>query len=495
MPGKLNILYVTPEVAPFARASSLADVAGSLPKYVKELGHDIRVMMPNYKIINERKYTLRDVIRLQGIEIPVGKQTFVANGKSSFIPNTKVQVYFLDNKDFFDRDDLFTNGHRGEHYEDNAERFAFFCRGCLETLKLLHWQPDIIHCNDWQTALIPLLLKSVYREDAFFSQTRTFLSVHTLRDPGIFERDALEEAGLNRAWFAAHEDGDDRPVSLLKAGMEHANLIGTVSGRQAREIWKRVVPESRVAEALERRKDDFVEIPYGVDYEVWHPDTDRLITQTYGRRSLTDKRANKEALLERLGLPAEPNKPVLGLVAWANDAPGFDLFCEAADDLLGMDVVVAVVGTREPKQEKFFSALHKRHPKKFAFEGACDDRLLHWLFAGSDLYLLPARDEPCTLYAMYAMKYGTIPVAYENAAMVEVVRDAQSKAESGMGFVFSNHKRSELTGVVKKALKQYGDEEAWLKLMQSAMKEDFSSRSVATKQVKHYQKLVNTRSK
>jgi len=178
MKNNLNIFFVSSEVTPFTHPGELGDVSGSLPKYLKNLGHDIRVMMPNYKVVNKRKYVLRDVIRLQGLKIKVGEEVYEASAKSAFIPESKVQIYFLDNKHFFDRGGIYFDNKTGKAFKDNAERYIFFCIGCLETLKLLHWQPDIIHCNDWCTALIPALLKSVYAKDHFFKNTKTVLSIH-----------------------------------------------------------------------------------------------------------------------------------------------------------------------------------------------------------------------------------------------------------------------------------------------------------------------------
>jgi len=251
MKSKLNIFYVSSEAFPFTKATELGEVSGALPKYLKQMGHDIRVMMPNYKTINERKYILRDVIRLQGLDIKIGDKVFQANGKSAFIPDSKVQIYFLDNKELFDTDGFNLYNNASGRHKDNPDRYIFFSIGCLETLKVLHWQPDIIHCNNWQTALIPLLLKSVYRDDPFFKNSRTLLSIHDFAQQGNFDTSTMKKAGIPEPFL----NGKD--FNFLEAGIKYADMLNTGSESYACEAQENSASSFGLRQVLKERKNEF----------------------------------------------------------------------------------------------------------------------------------------------------------------------------------------------------------------------------------------------
>ncbi len=256
MKNPLKIFYITPEVSPFAETSELATIANSFPKRVKSLGHDIRVMMPNYKEVNERKYVLRDVIRLQGLKIQLGDQVLQANGKSAFIPESKVQIYFLDNKQFFHQNKLMAVAN-DEITVKLIEQSLFFCIGCMETLKLLYWQPDIIHCNDWQTALIPLLLKSVYADDAFFKNSRTLLTVHSFLHHGMAKTTEIRKAGFpNTALSMAHEL-TEKNVNFLQVGIKYADMVVSSNDINDTEVKNTIFKDKNISGVVEERMKDF----------------------------------------------------------------------------------------------------------------------------------------------------------------------------------------------------------------------------------------------
>lgn len=487
MRGKLNIFYVSPEVSPFAKFSDLGDVAAAFAKYTKNLGHDIRIMMPNYKLINERKYTLRDVIRLQGLELKVGDKSHEANGKSSFIPNSKVQVYFLDNKHYFDQEDFESeNGKKAEI----AERFIFFSKGCLETLKLLHWQPDIIHCNEWQTALIPFFLKSIYKDDPFFHNTRTLLSIHDFGHRGEFDAAIAEKTGLQQNGFYANDT--EHKFSFLKTGLQHADLVNTVSETYAREVLENSELNDGVSRILKKRKDQFVGIINGVDYDIWNPESDSLITAPYNRRTVSVKLENKKELLGRFNLEFSEKTPIIGMISRMTDEKGFDLLAKAFEQLMQIDLQLILLGVGDKKYQKIFKEFAKKFPKKFSFESDFDEKLAHMMFAGCDMYLMPSRFEPCGLHQMYSLKYGTVPIARKTGGLMDTIRELDhGQTESATGFMFNKYSAAELLRAVKNAVKMYRDEALWSKLVQNGMKQDFSWKTPAQKYIKLYQKIMN----
>lgn len=494
MRGKLKIFFISSEVAPFAKSESLGDVAGALPKYLKQMGHEIRVMMPNYKTINERKYILRDVIRLQGLEIKIGDEIYEANGKSAFLPDSKVQVYFLDNKFFFDREGLYCDIKTGLDYEDNAERFIFFSKGCLETLKLLHWQPDIIHCNDWQTALIPLFLKSIYKEDPFFENTKSLLTIHNLSNQGNFEPAVVRLAGLDDNMFYSGSPVENcGKFSFLKAGLEYADLLTTVSETYASEIQENAEHGFGLKEVLQRRSDELFGIINGIDAQVWNPESDKLIPFNFSKRDLSGKSKNKQVLLKRFNLEFNEKVPVISVISRLVDQKGFDLISDIIDQLMELDLILIILGTGEKKYHSLLREIQRKYPKKVGIELSSDNALAHLIEAGSDMYLMPSRLEPCGLNQLYSLMYGTVPIVRKTGGLADTIVNYDPNTLSGTGFVFHKYDSNELLKVIKKAVKLFNKKDIWLKIVQNAMKQDFSWKSAASKYVKVYQKLVNTK--
>ncbi len=491
MKSKFNILYVSSEVFPFTPIGALGEISGALPKYLKNFGHDIRVIMPNYRAINERKYVLRDVIRLQGIKIRIGEQVYEASAKSAFIPESKVQVYFLDNKHFFDREGLYADAATGKEYEDNPERFMFFSKGCLEILKLLHWQPDIIHCNDWQTAIIPPLLKTVYREDDFFKNTKTLLSIYTLSEEGAFEASA-ERLGLPESAFAELGLEGNEWVNFLKMGLHFAELLNTSSPATFKKLPKQF-SNSNFAELIKKRKNDIHSIENGVDEQIWNPESDGLIPANFSRRDLSGKSKNKEELLKRFGLRFNNSIPLVSMVTRHPEDEVSDLLVEMAEQVLHLDLQLLIVGAAAAKHKKRLKAIQKEYAGKIGVEPHFDAALLHLIFAGSDGCLLPSRFQSCGLSQLYGLAYGAIPIVYQGGSGAEQVQDVNAGNGAGNGFFFNELDAKELIRVFKTVLKSYEKKDFWTKIVQNAMKQDFSWDASAQKYVKLYQKLMATK--
>ncbi|MBN2356018.1 glycogen synthase GlgA [candidate division KSB1 bacterium] len=496
MKNRLRIFYLATEVAPFAKTGGLADVASALPKALFEYGHDVRVMMPKYGTISERRYVLREVIRLKQIPLTMAGEEHVVSIKSAFLPDTKVQVYFLDYKPYFDRPDLYMDGKTGKDYPDNAQRFFLFCKAVLETIKLLHWEPHIIHCNDWQTAMIPWLLRHDYSEDSFFSKTLTILSVHNLAYQGSFDPSILPKLGIPRE---LKEPGSDlecyNKINFLKAGIVHADVISTVSPTYALEIQNDAELGCGLQGLLKKRCDDMYGLLNGVDYNVWNPENDPYIPQKYSAANLNDKRPAKQALLQQAKLPYDTAVPVVGMISRLVEQKGIELVAEAIDDLVKLPVQLVILGTGDPKYHKLLEKLAKTHAKHVAIFLRFDDELAHLIEAGSDMFLMPSRYEPCGLNQMYSLKYGTIPIVRMTGGLADTVVDYNEDSNHGNGFVFKPYSAAALSDAVKRAVRVFKDEAAWQKMVKRAMKQDFSWHVVADRYIKLYQKLENQKRK
>lgn len=490
MRSPLKILYVASEVAPFAKTGGLADVAAALPKALQELGHDIRVMMPKYGCINDRKYVLREVIRLREIPVELGGERLVGSVKSAFIPDTKVQVYFLDYPPFFGRQELYTDPKTGKDWPDNAERFTFFCKGVLETLKLLHWQPHVIHCNDWHTGLIPILLKTVYSHERLFAKTATLFSIHNLAYQGVFPKAKFAVTGLPQELLRS-QDGVEfyGKFSFMKAGIVSADAIATVSERYAEEITSDPELGCGLQEELRARKDVLFGILNGIDDTVWNPKSDRLIVKNYSAADLAGKAENKKALVEELGLPYRPEVPVIGMISRLADQKGFDLLEEALPELMAKELQFVLLGTGAPKYHKLFTKLAKRYPKKVSVALRFDDRLAHQIEAGADMFLMPSRYEPCGLNQMYSLVYGTIPIVRATGGLADTITEFDRARCTGNGFVFSEYSAAALLQAVERALAVWADQKIWVRLVKSAMRSNFSWKNSASKYVRLYARL------
>ncbi len=488
---RLKILYAASEVVPFAKTGGLADVAGALPKQLKQLGHDVRVIMPKYSSIKETKFRLREVIRLRDIEVSVGDQTYQISIKSAFIPDTKVQVYFVEHGDLYNREGLYTDPKTGESYSDNDVRYILLSRGALEIAKILYWQPEIIHVNDWQTALIPLYLKTLYKDDPFFNGTRTVLSVHNLGYQGIFPPSAVRLTGLPETMlFPMAPIEFYGSFSFLKAGLEYADIITTVSPTYAREI--QTDPEFGVGleGVLQRRSQDLVGILNGIDDAEWNPELDPLIARKYSKADFAGKEENKKALLEFSGLKYHRGTPVIGIISRLADQKGFDLIAAVLDRLSALDLQIVVLGTGEEKYHRLFKQAAEQFPQKFSVQLGFNNQLAHQIEAGADMFLMPSRYEPCGLNQMYSFMYGTVPIVRATGGLADTVIDVSEHPDTGTGFSFREYNATKMLDAIQRALSLYKDSEAWHALQLRGMNQDFSWRNSAKKYVEIYEQAL-----
>jgi len=492
MAKPLTVLFLSSEVEPFAKTGGLADVAGALPPALKRLGAEVRVMMPRYGSIKERVHKLHEMIRLKEIPVPVGSRSRVASVKSAFLAHgqEKVQVYFIENKALFGRKGLYVHPESQEPYRDNDVRFAFFSRSVFEILKHMRWAPDIIHCNDWHTGLVPAYLRTIYAGDPFFKHTRTVLTIHNMAYQGEFPPASFAATGLPeepeiQAALTAHGK-----VNYLKSGLVYAHALTAVSERYAEEICSGPEFGYGLEDVARERGRDLTGILNGADYLQWDPEHDPLIPHRYGIRTLDLKRENKKALVQKMGLTYSPTTPVVGMVSRLATQKGFDLIGECLEELMALDLQLVVLGTGEKEYHELFTRAAKKHPGKLAVALRFDNGLAHLIEAGSDMFLMPSRYEPCGLNQLYSLRYGTVPIVRATGGLADTVEDF--KGTTGTGFVFERYDSRELLNAVQRAVAAYANEADWLKIMKAGMAKDFSWEASARKYMQTYRSVLKT---
>lgn len=494
MPRQLNVLLLSSEVEPFAKTGGLADVSSALPKAVKALDHEIRIMMPRYGSINERKCQLHDMVRLKDIPIHLGKKHPLASVKSSFLTNShsRIQVYFLDNPDLFGRPGLYVHPDTKVDYPDNDERFFFFDRGVLEVLKKLGWKPDIIHCNDWQTGLVPVYLKTLYQNDPFYRDTRTILTIHNMAYQGVFPASSFEKTGLPAEVLTEEGIQHNGKINLLKAGLLYSDTITTVSERYAREIQTSPEFGCGLQDIARRRSDDLTGILNGIDTSEWDPAVDHIIPHRYDARTLDMKLKNKKALLHQLNMPFHESVPVIGMVTRLAEQKGIDIIMAVFDRIIRMPAQFVVLGVGDKHYQDFFEDAETRYPGKVAARLSFDTELAHLIEAGSDMFLMASRFEPCGLNQMYSLKYGTVPIVRATGGLDDTVEDFVPATQKGNGFKFTHYDGEDLLKTVKRAVDTFADQSTWKRIMKSGMSADFSWEASARKYLQLYRKLSKT---
>ena len=484
----MNIAFASSEVVPFAKTGGLADVSGSLPIELAKLGHSVKVFMPKYYSVDEKKYNLEYLYSIGEMRIRVDGYPHAVHVSKGKLPKSEVEIYFIDAPYFFHRHQIYTND------LDEADRFILFSKSAIELIQRLGWRPDIFHCNDWQTGLIPLLLKENYSWDRMFDKTATVLTIHNIGYQGRFSKDTVGKAELGPHHFypggpIEYEDG----INFLKAGIMFADVINTVSETYAKEL---LTPEygHGMQSFLAQRKDVLFGILNGVDYNLWDPSTDRHIPHHYNPNDLTGKLKNKHFLLERLKMPYIKNVPVIGLISRLVPQKGFDIIADALNDLIKLNAQWVVLGSGNYEYEQLFNYMAAHHREKFSVYLGFNDELAHLIEAGSDIFLMPSKYEPCGLNQIYSLKYGTVPVVRKTGGLADTVHDWNEfnsyGMDSGNGFSFYDYNSFALLSSVQRALGDYHNIPVWKKIQQNGMSRDFSWKSSAEKYAGLYQIAV-----
>lgn len=489
--GKLKIALISPEFYPLAKTGGLADVAGALSKALSRLGHQVAVFLPNYRGI-QTKYNPQQV-SVKPVQISIGDKQVEAKLKELSLPGNQSKICLVDSPLYFDRQELYRDPRTGVDYEDNDERFILFPRATLEFLKALDFKPDVIHCNEWQTALACAYLKTIYQTDPFFANTGTLFSIHNLAYQGVFPPESFLKIGLPpELYYPLSPFEFFGKVNFLKTGIHYSDLINTVSQTYSKEI-QTAEYGCGLEGALKARSSDLYGIVNGVDYTEWSPETDRLIPAQYDPANLTPKLTNKRVLFKECGFSLKRLKwPALGMISRLADQKGFDLLAEIAGDLLKKELVLVILGTGDLAYEKLLKELEAKYPDRLKAFITFDERLAHLIEAGCDLFLMPSRYEPCGLNQLYSLRYGTVPVVRATGGLADTINDFGVDGK-GTGFSFKDYKSGEFLKAIESALTVYRDKAQWEILQKNGMSQDFSWERSAEKYVELYRLTLQKR--
>jgi starch synthase len=472
----VKILFVASEGLPFSKTGGLADVIEALPKALVAQGHDVAVILPRYR-----------GTRVAGIAVPSvtvsmgGQLRFPAVADGGLVGG--VRYFFVDDAAYFDRDGLY--GGRGGDYPDNAERYSEFCRVAIEIAKNV-WRADLVHCHDWQAALVPILLRTAYAQDPVAQSLPVVFTIHNMGYQGQFGRDALARADIPASAFTPEAIEFYGSVNFLKGGLIFSDYLTTVSRKYAEEIQTPAFGYGLDGVAR-RRADRLVGIINGVDYSAWNPEKDKLIAARYSAKDLSGKRACKQALLQLMELPyADLTRPVVGVVSRFADQKGFDLIAERAHELMQEELTLAVLGTGDRRYEDLFRSLVTTYPGRVGVKIAYDDAIAHQIEAGADMFLMPSRYEPCGLNQIYSLKYGTVPVVRATGGLDDTIEAFDLESGTGTGFKFQDYTGSAMLQCLRRALQHYEDERIWKRIQLNGMAKDFSWKTSAAEYSKVY---------
>lgn len=476
----MNILMTASEVFPYAKTGGLADVTSALSKSLKKLGHNVSIIMPKYQMVGSGGFALEALG--SEISIPISNRWEKTRLYKTYMDGS-IPVYLIDNKRYYDRPYLYGTS-KGD-YEDNAERFIYFSRAVPEICKYLKYKPDIIHCNDWQTGLIPVYLKTLYSHDPMLKDTRTLFTIHNLAYQGIFWH--LDMHLTNLGWDIFNPEGIEYygKMNLLKGGIVFSDILTTVSKTYSREIQSEKFGEGMDG-VLRSQVSKLFGVINGMDYDEWDPAKDIYIKKRYAPESLDGKYECKRDLLEIFGLPESKTKPVIGIISRLADQKGFDLIADAIEDILDLGAIFILLGTGDEKYHKIFKDIKDRHKYEVGIKLGFDAKLAHKIEAGADMFLMPSRYEPCGLNQMYSLKYGTIPIVRAVGGLNDTIKNYKSGKTSGNGFKFKNYTVKDMMSSIKKAVKVFNNKPEWRKLIQNAMSEDHSWKTSAKQYIKLY---------
>jgi starch synthase len=477
----MHIAFVASEGVPYSKTGGLADVVGSLPRALAALGHQVSVYLPRY-----RQTKLADPATVvRSITIPFDdKYRFasVVTGGSQ----AGIRFYFIENPEYFDRDALY--GTPAGDYPDNAERFALFSRAVLEASKVLG-VPQIFHCHDWQTALVPILLRTTYAEDPAFQDVATVFTIHNMGYQGLFPPEVLPLLMLPWDLFTISKMEFFGQVNFLKGALVYSDYITTVSKKYSQEIQTAEYGFG-LEGVLHTRASTVSGIVNGVDYNEWSPQTDKFTAAKFSPQDLSGKAKCKLDLLSAFGMPeADAKLPIIGIVSRFAAQKGFDLIAQIMDRLAREPMTVVVLGTGDKQYEEMFVRLNKQFPNKIAIKVAYDNALAHKIEAGADMFLMPSRYEPCGLNQIYSLKYGTVPIVRATGGLDDTIEPWDARTGKGTGFKFIDYIGEELLQTIRDALQAYRDQTSWQVLMRNGMNKDFSWNASAREYGKVYERV------
>ena len=475
----MKVLFVASEAYPFIKTGGLGDVVFSLPRELRKLGIDARIMIPKYSDIPD---FFRDKMSCVSIfNVPVGWRNQHCGVEQ--LRYEDMTCYFIDNQYYFKRAGIYG-------FYDEAERYAFFCRAALESIKYLDFKPDIIHCHDWHTGMISVILNAHYREDMRYNEIKTVFTIHNLQYQGVFPKEILGELlDLGEEYFNPEGVEFFGGVNFMMGGLNYSNIIATESSTYAEEIQNPYFGE-RLDSVFRRRKSDLYGIVNGIDYDSFNPKTDRNICKPYDLTSFINKSENKTKLQELLNLQINSEVPLVAMVCSLTRQKGLDLVAHAFEELMDMDMQFVVLGMGDNSYEAMFKDFATRYPGKVSANIAYDEALAHRIFAGADIYLRPSLFEPSGIGQLIALRYGTIPVVRETGGLKDTVKSYNENTGVGNGICFTHYNSQDMVFALKRAISLYEDKIKWMELVGNAMEADFSWRKTATAYKKLYLELV-----
>jgi len=476
----LKILILAAEVVPFVKVGGLADVVGALPKALRALGHDVRLVMPRYGQVDPERFGLSTVIDKLSVDMAAFREPVSVRQGSI---GDGIPVYMIDALRYFDREHIYG-------YMDDGERFILFCRAALEAVRALDWSPDVIHCNDWHTGIVPNWMHTVYRNDPFFESTATVYTIHNLAYQGIFGYRILEVAGVATHGFLYPQIAElANVVDIMGRGILFADAVTTVSERYAQEILTPTFGE-KLDSLLRSRKDRLFGILNGIDYVEMNPATDRYIAAQFDAQSLEERAKNKRALQERAHLPVQEDIPVLAMISRLTDQKGFDLLGQIVQPLFAQGVQFVVMGIGDQHYQEMFQNLAVRYPEQVASFLTFNTEMAQGIYAGSDMFLMPSRWEPCGLGQLIAMRYGSVPIVRNVGGLADTVQEYDPRTGEGNGFTFDNYDPWEFFAAIVRALELYRFQDIWRTLQRRSMAADHSWQASAIRYVEVYRDAI-----
>lgn len=460
----MKIVFCASEVVPFAKTGGLADVCGSLPLALEAAGHEVLIITPRYATTRTK---------VPSPTVRVGRN---------------IEVHFIEHYHFFGRDGLY--GDINGDYQDNLERFAFFCHQALHRLRDIHFKPDIIHCHDWHTALMPVLLKTKYEKDPFFKNVKSVVTIHNLAYQGVFPREQYHILGVDGDLF--HTQGLEfyNQINILKGGIIFADAITTVSPRYAQEIQTKELG-CAIDGVLRNRAEDIYGILNGLDYDLWNPADDPCLVAPFASNDTDNKARNKAMLQDEMKMEVSAGKPLFGFVARLCHQKGVDLIIDAIGDIVRMGAQVVITGTGDRQYYRRLEEAAAAHPGQVGIYLKFDERFGRMVYAGSDFFLMPSVFEPCGLGQMIALRYGSVPVVYKTGGLADTISLYDPIHQSGNGFLFTEYNKAAFVKALAEAVRVYRDAKQMRFLVPHAMRYRFSWEKSAKEYIRVYQRCLS----
>lgn len=493
----MKIAIASAEMVPYVKVGGLADVTAALSKELARLGHEVKVLLPRPAGFSTDRFPRTELLGTEESRIPLGTRSEPVVFERVATGEPGLELVFIRRDDYFERPNPYVDPATGADWPDNPRRFTFYCKAIIESMMALRWIPDAIHLNDYQTGLVPILIREAHRANGALRRVGILYAIHNMGYQGIYPPSVLDDIGSDlgaRFFYPAGPMEYYGKVNLMKAAILYADLITTVSERYAEEIQEGEEYGFGLEGVLRARGRDVRGILNGIDVEVWDPETDPLIPVNYKHSDFGGKKENKARLLHAMELPEKDvDTPIVAMITRLVDQKGLDLVEAAMPELMRLPLKMVVLGNGLPKYEARMNEWRETYRGRFSASLTFNEPLAHLIEAGSDFFLMPSRYEPCGLNQMYSLRYGTIPIVRGVGGLADTVREYDPETGRGNGFVFQAYDHEEMLGAIRRGLGAYARKRAWKKLVTTVMQIDHSWRSAALKYVDAYHKVVLSR--